>query len=371
MQKKLRIAQLILPWIALPPKRYGGTERIVHFLTEKLVERGHDVTLFSTGDSKTSAKLEFIFKKALGLQPNVIRTLGSSFYPLMHIANCFEMQNKFDIIHSHAQFLGLPFAPIAKTPSLHTFHISFDSANTELKDLLTRYRHLNFSSLSDAQRTPELNFVKTVYNGIDIEIFKPLRGARRNYMFWTGRFTEKKGAREAIQVARILKIPLILAGKITDEGFYNAYAKNEIDGGPIKFVGELTENEMVGYYQNAKLLLAPVKWNEPFGLMLVEAMACGTPVVAFSNGAIPEVVKDNITGFIVEQNAGQGNFTIRIEGVDGLCEAVKRIYAMSDGEYQLMANNCREQVKNNFTLDKMADSYEKLYYQIIEKTRNE
>ena len=146
MQKKLRIAELILPWIALPPKRYGGTERIVHFLTEELVKRGHDVTLFSTGDSETSAKLEFIFKKALGLQSNVIKTLGSSFYPLMHVANCFEMQDKFDIIHSHAQFLGLPFAAIVKTPSIHTFHISFDSANEELKDLLARYKYLNFST---------------------------------------------------------------------------------------------------------------------------------------------------------------------------------------------------------------------------------
>lgn len=367
MQKKLRIAELILPWIALPPKRYGGTERIAHFLTEELVKRGHEVTLFSTGDSKTSAKLEFIFKKALGLQPDVIKTLGSSFYPLMHVANCFEMQDKFDIIHSHAQFLGLPFAPIARTPSLHTFHISFDSANEELKTLLARYKYLNFSSLSNAQRIPELNFVKTVYNGIDMENFKPLEGAKRDYMFWTGRLTDKKGAGEAIQAAKTLEIPLILAGKVTDEGFYKEFAEKEIDGKLIRFVGELTENEMIGYYQNAKLLLAPIKWNEPFGLMLVEAMACGTPVIAFSNGAIPEVIKDNITGFIVEQNAGQGNFTIKIEGVDGLCEAVKRIYAMSDGEYQLMANNCREHVKNNFTIDKMVENYEELYYQIIAK----
>lgn len=357
MPKKLRIAQLILPWIPLPPQKYGGTERIVSFLTEGLVKRGHDVTLFSTGDSKTSAKLEFVFKKALGLQPNVFKTLGSSFYPLMHVANCFEMWEKFDIIHSHAQFLGLPFAPIVKTPSLHTFHISFDTANAELKDLLARYKHLNFTSLSNAQRVPDLNFVKTVYNGVDTQKFKPLTGAKRDYLFWTGRLTDKKGAGEAIQVAKNLKIPLILAGKITDEEFYKAHIEKEIDGKLIRYVGELTEEEMIGYYQNAKLLLAPVKWNEPFGLMLTEAMACGTPVVAFANGAIPEVIKDNATGFVVPQTAG----------ANGLTEAAKKIYALPDAEYQSMADNCRQHVENNFTLDKMVDGYESLYHQLIAK----
>lgn len=344
----------------------------MNFLTEGLVKRGHDVTLFSTGDSKTSAKLEFIFKKALGLQTNVLKTLGSSFYPLMHVANCFEMADKFDIIHSHAQFLGLPFAPIVKTPSLHTFHISFASANDELKDLLIRYKRVNFTSLSNAQRVPELNFVKTVYNGIDIEKFKPLENARRDYIFWTGRLTEKKGAKDAIQAAKTLKIPLILAGKVTDEEFYKTYIEKELDGKLINFVGELTEDQMIGYYQNAKLLLAPVKWNEPFGLMLTESMACGTPVVAFSNGAIPEIIKDNLTGFIVSQNTPrQGSFVIKKAGVDGLCEAVNRIYSMSHEEYQLIADNCREHVKNNFTIDKMVDNYESLYYEIIARTKNE
>lgn len=358
--QKLRIAELILPWISLPPEKYGGTERIVSFLTEGLVKRGHDVTLFSVGTSKTSAKLDYILDKPLGLQKNVFETMGSSFYPLMHVANCFEKRKDFDIIHSHAQFLGLPFAAVGRdTPSVHTFHISFDTANDELKVLLSRYGNLNFTSLSNAQRIPGLNFIKTVYNGVDAQKFKPLENAKRDYIFWTGRITDKKGTYEAIQVAKRLQIPLVMAGKITDEEYYKAKIETDIDGKLVRFVGELDENGMVGYYQNAKLLLVPIKWNEPFGLIFTEAMACGTPVVSYINGSVPEILADGVTGYNVNQE----------KGIDGLCEAVRKLYSLDSQNYKLISENCRKTVEERFTLDKMIESYEQLYLEIISKTK--
>lgn len=356
MKSKLKIAQLVLPWMSLPPKGYAGTERIVYSITEGLVKKGHDVTLFSTADSSTSAKLVSIFDQALGLQTQVMNTLKTSFYPLMHVAHCFEQQNQFDIIHSHAQFLALPFAAISKTPSLHTFHRTFDSLLKDENDIVKKYSWLNFISLSHSQRIENINYVANIYNGIDIIKYKPNQNPKRNYLLWVGRFIDKKGPIEAIQTAKILKIPLILAGKITDEIFFNENIKSEIHENLISYVEEPSDEKIIDLYQNAYLTLAPIKWNEPFGLVPVESMACGTPVVAYANGALRETVLDGQTGFLIPES----------EGVNGLVQKANIILHMSSNEYNQFSNNCRQHIEKNFTAERMVDEYEKLYEKIIE-----
>lgn len=355
-KKKLRIAQLVLPWISLPPRGYAGTERVVYNLTEGLVKKGHQVTLFSVGESKTSARLEYVFEKPLGLQTDVMKTLKSSFYPWIHVANCFEKQDQFDIIHSHAQFLGLPFAAVAKTPSIHTFHRIFQFVNQDELDLVKRYgSRLNFTSISNSQRIAGINFVATVYNGIDINKFAPTKNPERDYIFWAGRVIDKKGPMEAIQVAKQLNTPLIMAGNITESDYFEQNIKKEIDGKLIQFIGEISEEEMIKLFQNAKLTLFPIKWNEPFGLIPVESMACGTPVIAYANGGVKETIIDEKTGYLVEEKVG----------IEELITKTETILDMADEQYKKMCQNCREHVVNNFSLQKMVDDYEKIYYSLI------
>ena len=356
VKRRLKIAQLILPWIKLPPPGYAGTERVVYNLTEELVRHGHQVTLFSVGESKTSAKLAFVFKKAFGLQPQVMQTIKSSFKPWIHVANCFEQQDQFDIIHSHAQFLALPFAAIAKTPSVHTFHRSYQFTSQDETDLVLRYaKKLNFISISNSQRTLDLNFVATVYNGVDTNKFKPAKNPKRNYLFWAGRVIEKKGPREAIKIAKALNYPLIIAGKITELAYFEKYIKKEINTRLIKFVGEIHEEEMIKYFQQAKLTLVPIKWNEPFGLIPVESMACGTPVVAYANGGVRETIINKRTGFLINEK----------EGLSKLIEKTKNILNMTQTQYNTFCKQAREHVVNNFSVGKMANDYERTYYKIL------
>lgn len=355
MNKKLRIAQLVLPWIPIPPPKYGGTERVVHELTEGLVRRGHEVTLFSVGESKTKAKLSYVFEHALGLQKDVGQTLKSSFYPLLHVGECFARSEEFDIIHSHAQFLGLPFGAISKTPSVHTFHRIFSFADKDEEALVRHFSYLNFISISEAQRIPDVNFIATVYNGLDIESYVPIQQPTRDYILWAGRFIEKKGPREAIKVAKKLGLKLILAGTITEDDYFNKYIKQEIDGVQIEMRGELSQQEMVKLYQNARLTLVPVKWNEPFGLVPVESMACRTPVVGYSNGGLVETIRDGITGYLVEED----------KGVDALAEKVQHIMNMKKEEYDRMAQAARAHVIANFSTEKMVDGYEAVYQMIL------
>lgn len=354
--KKLRIAQLILPWLPLPPPGYAGTERVVYNLTEGLVKKGHQVTLFSVGESKTSAKLEFVFEKAFGLQPDVMLTIKSSFYPLIHVANCFEKQDQFDIIHSHAQFLALPFAAVCKTPSLHTFHRVFQFSAQDEKELVKKYGpRLKFTSVSNAQRIPGINFIATVYNGVDIHLFKPGKNDKKDFIFWAGRLIDKKGPLEAIKVAKKLNVLLIMAGKITEPDYFETVIKPEINTKLIKLVGELSEKEVIKLFQQAKMTIVPVKWNEPFGLIPVESMACGTPVVAYANGGLRETVLNKITGFLVNEK----------RGIDELAEKTNYILRLDKKNYQKMCIAARNHVINNFSVEKMVINYEKIYYQLI------
>jgi len=413
--KKLKIAQLVLPWIALPPKGYGGTERIVSWLTEGLVRRGHEVTLFASGDSQTSAKLSSIVPKALTLQTDVHSTISANLYPLCHVANCFQRAKEFDIIHSHAQYLALPFSAICQTPTVHTFHRKFKGLEDE-EFMVKFFKNENFISISDNQREFGLNFVATVYNGIPVEDFE-FKGAVGDYLFWAGRAIDKKGPLEAIKVAKATGIPLKMAGIATESDFYYQKIKPQIDGQLISWVGEQDHLGMVNLYQNALATLFPVKWREPFGLIPIESMACGTPVVVYANGAVAEVVRDGATGFVVDAEVALGsivksaevahenslvrgpltssliansenfvgsprssgqkfvssprlseNWQVKKRGVEGLVEGVKEIKKLRNGEMKKLRKRCRRYVEKNFSVEKMVEGYEKAYEKVLDSS---
>jgi glycosyltransferase involved in cell wall biosynthesis len=356
--KSLRIAQLVLPWIPLPPPGYAGTERVVYHLTEGLVKRGHEVTLFSVGESKTSAKLEAILPKALGLQQDVKAAQAGSFYPLMHVAHCFEMADQFDIIHSHAQFLGLPFAASVKTPSLHTFHRIFEFTSQDETDLVTRYGKLNFASISNAQRIEGINYLATVYNGVDTSVYKPTdRVPTRDYLFWAGRMIDKKGPLEAIQVAQKVGMNLVMAGEVTEPAYFEQKIKPHIDGVKIQLAQHENREHLIDLYQHAKATIVPTKWTEPFGLVPVESMACGTPAVSFDRGGVAETIADG-TGFLVKEE----------EGVDGLARRVKQIMDLSPDQYADMTTKARNHVEEHFSVDAMVSGYEAVYDKILGAT---
>jgi glycosyltransferase involved in cell wall biosynthesis len=353
--KQLRIAQLVLPWIPLPPPGYAGTERVVSYLTEGLVKRGHHVTLFASGDSTTSAKLEAVIPKAMGLQENVKSTLGESFYPLSHVAHCFEMADQFDIIHSHAQFLGLPFGAVCQTPSLHTFHRAFEFTKPDEKELVLHYGpKLNFTSISESQRIKGVHYVATVYNGVDTEVYVPAKASTRDYLFWAGRVIDKKGPLDAIRVAQHLKMNLVMAGEVTEVEYFEKKIRPHIDGVKIQLAQHENQEHIVALYQNAKVTVVPTKWNEPFGLVPVESMSCGTPVVSYKRGGVAETIAEG-TGFLVEE----------AEGVEGLVRRVKQILDMSPDQYGNMCEKARQHVLDHFSVEKMVESYEKVYGKVL------
>ncbi|HUD19563.1 MAG TPA: glycosyltransferase family 4 protein [Patescibacteria group bacterium] len=396
--RSLRIAQLVLPWIPLPPPGYAGTERVVYHLTEELVKRGHQVTLFASGDSKTSAKLEAIIPKAMGLQENVKSTLGGSFYPMLHVAHCFEMGDQFDIIHSHSQFLGLPFGAVCKTPSIHTFHRIFEFTNPDEKELVFHFGNkLNFTSISNAQRVDGVHYVATVYNGVDTDTYRPLsfggtnehfdassvpsrnssdpsmsapslgnekpqnvtgspsgNSPTRDYLFWAGRVIDKKGPEEAIKVAHHLKMNLVMAGEVTEVDYFEKKIRPHIDGVHVQLAQHENREHIIALYQNAKVTIVPTKWTEPFGLVPVESMACGTPVVSYDRGGVAETIAEG-TGYLVKEE----------EGVEGLIRRVKQIIDLSPDQYGAMCEKSRAHVLDHFSIGKMTDGYEAVYAQIL------
>jgi len=356
MIKKLKIAQLAPPYISVPPKKYGGTELIVYYLCQELTKRGHNVTLFASGDSKTSATLEWVFKKELYSQKI---NWQDPFYPLLHATLIFKKNYNFDIIHNHFHYFGLCFCAGAKTPFLTTYHGDFLTAekNPAKYEILNQFKNTNFISISNAQRKTtsiKLNFIKTIYNGIDIKKFEfsPKKG---KYLAYLGRITPKKGILEAIEIAKKTNLPLKIAAKIdknlpADIEFFEKKVKPLLKDKKIKYIGEITQNQKSSFLKNAIALLNPIQWEEPFGLVMVESMACGTPVIAFNRGSVPEVVKDKKTGFVV----------------NNINEAVKAVKKID----QIKREDCRKWVEEKFTVERMVDEYEKVYYEVLKKSKS-
>ncbi|MBI4067190.1 glycosyltransferase family 4 protein [Candidatus Gottesmanbacteria bacterium] len=345
----MKIAQLSSPWIALPPIKYGGTERVVYSLSEELVKRGHDVTVFATGDSRTSAKLSYYYKSALLQDPQY---KNDPLIWLHSIYDCFKKAGEFDIIHNHMQHVPMFFTDFIKTPVIHTLHGDYypGEVSESKREVLARFKHQNFVSISNAQRVgmPELNYIQTVYNGINPEEFIFGEG-KGGYMAWMGRITPKKGLETAIRIATVLNKPLKISAYIdsSEIDYFAKVIEPQITGKNIEFMGELWGPDKTEFLKNASVLLFPINWQEPFGLVMVEAMACGTPVVAYNKGSVSEIVIDGVNGFIVPDMVG-------------IVNAIEKIG-------QLDRVKVRESMINKFTLQKMVDGYEEVYRKVLER----
>lgn len=346
----MRIAQIAPIWASCPPKKYGGIEYIVSLLTEELVSRGHSVTLFATGNSVTKAELRSVYDRP------PLELMGNPIPGLLHAQFAFQGAEfatpRFDIIHNHIGLLGTVLSTFTKTPNLHTLHGIFPS---EMKRLYLMNKEKFYNSISNNQRLgcPELNYIGTVYNAIEVEKFE-FEEEKDDYFVFVSRFNPEKGVHIAIEVARKAGVKLKISGKIesSDKPYYESKIRPFVDGKQIIEIPEMTFKEKVDLLKKAKAFIFPLQWSEPFGLVMPEAMVCGTPVVAFGYGSVPEVVKDRETGWIVDT-------------VDEMVEVVKTIDSMPQEERSRLAKACRRHVEENFSVARMTSSYEALYKKIV------
>ncbi|NCO98115.1 hypothetical protein CO165_03705 [Candidatus Roizmanbacteria bacterium CG_4_9_14_3_um_filter_33_18] len=373
----MRIAILASNFIRLPPEPKfvpfgfsGAPEKIMHTITEKLVEKGHDVYLFASGDSLTSAHLVSTTKTSTSLDPSIGIGPHIEFERLL-ISKCYQMakENKFDIIHSIFDTRSAFYAPLVDIPTVSTLHSPMDKVKNQILSEIKK--NLYLISISNSQRKlyPDLNYCATIYHGLDLKSDEfELGEGIGNYMIFVGRLVEDKGIETIISLSKKLQKQVYLLGtNVKNSNFWNNIIKPNIDDNFIHHFGYLDKGKLKIHYQNAKLFLFPIKWEEPFGLVMIESMACGTPVIAYARGSVPEIIKDGITGFIVNSSDSdiRGDFIIKKTGLNGLEEAIKKIYSMSEDEYKLMRRNCRIHVEKNFNVKRMVDDYEKLYQQII------
>jgi len=335
----MRIAQLAPLFEAVPPKTYGGTERVVSYITEELVAAGHDVTLFASGDSVTSAKLEPACRRAIRLDPTVRDPLASHHLMIETVAS---RADEFDVIHCHLDYWPFPTLTRQNTPFVTTLHGRLDLP--ELQPVFDRFREVPLVSISDSQRRPlpQANFVRTIPHGLPENLLRPT-GARPDYLAFLGRICPEKRPDLAIKIARAAGIRLKIAAKVdrVDEDYFQAVIRPLLDDGQVEFIGEITEDQKPAFLSGAHALLLPIDWPEPFGLVMIEAMACGTPVIAFNRGSVPEILTDGLTGFIVEDVAGA------IAAVDKLAHISRAAV--------------RETFETNFTARRMAADYLSVY----------
>ncbi len=340
----MKIAQLAPIAERVPPKKYGGTERVVHALTEELVKRGHEVTLFATGDSETTAKLESVYPRALR-EAKFKDIYGTNDLTMLHIGQAFELQDEFDIIHDHMVPMTLPTANLATTPVVATMHGPFTSENRRLFEML---RGPNIVTVSQAQLypLPNINHAGTVLHGLPMQHY-PFSAEHDGYLLYVGRISIEKGVHYALDVAQVLDKRLILAAKVepTDRAYFKEYIEPRLSD-RIEWIGEVDEAQRNKLMSRAQAFLHPVVFREPFGLTLIEAMACGCPVIAFNRGAIPEIIKTGVTGFVVED-------------VEGMIDALHNIERIDRAA-------CRDHALTNFSVEKMTDGYEAIYKKLTE-----
>ncbi len=342
----MKIAQIAPIIERVPPKKYGGTERVVYALTEELAAKGHDVTLFATQDSITSAKLVSACEKGA-------RELCKGNYyerslqTLAHIGVAYSMQKEFDIIHDHCGISSLPLAINSTTPVIMTVHGAFNRNVSPVYIRLRNNVNPYFVSISNSQRKslPILNYIGTVYNGLDMKEY-PFSATGEGYLLFVGRITEEKGVGEAIKVALKLKLPLIIAAKLEkkDHYYYKKHVKPYLSNS-IRWIGEVTETQRNKLMSRALCFLHPITWMEPFGLTLIEAMACGCPVIALNQGSTPEIVINGITGYAAND-------------IYEMVRAVKKVNLIN-------RKYCRQYALNNFSSQQMTSNYEILYKRIL------
>lgn len=337
--KPLRIAQVAPLIESVPPKLYGGTERVVSWLTEELVHQGHHVTLFASGDSSTSAELAPGCPRAIRLDPQ--RPEPMSLHVVM-MERVFKRAAEFDVVHFHADSLHFPLARRHAVPSITTLHGRLDLCGLDV--LFAEFNELPLVSISEAQRSPVpwANWVATIHHGLPAELHRP-RYEPGRYLAFLGRISAEKRVDRAIEIARRTQIPLKIAAKVdpSDHEYFKHRIEPMMAGPLVEFIGEINDREKTAFLGEALALLFPIDWPEPFGLSMIEALACGTPVIAFRRGSVPEVIDDGITGYIVAN-------------VDEAVAAVSRVH-------ELDRRHCREIFEQRFTSTRMARDYCNVY----------
>jgi glycosyltransferase involved in cell wall biosynthesis len=342
----MRIAQVSPLFESVPPKLYGGTERVVAYLTEALVQLGHDVTLFASGDSATSAELVPAWPSALRLQAPLA---DASVPDVLLMARVLERAHEFDVIHFHQGYAHFPLMECLDVPNLTTMHGRLDLP--ELKPLFRRFEQVALNSISDAQRAPlpDARWAATVHHGLPLSLHSA-NLEPDGYFAFLGRISPEKRVDRAIEIATRLRVPLKIAAKVdrADQPYYEREIAPRLDNPYVEFIGEICEGDKTAFLGGARALLFPVDWPEPFGLVMIEAMACGTPVVAFRCGSIPEVIDDGVTGFIADD-------------MEGAVAAAARVGEISRRE-------CRAVFERRFSAERMARDYVEVYAALMQRT---
>jgi glycosyltransferase involved in cell wall biosynthesis len=310
----MRIAQVAPLVESVPPAGYGGTERVVSYLTEELVKQGHDVTLFASGDSRTSAKLVACAPRSLRLDETIVDTVAHQVVQLEAVAAAAD---RFDIIHWHVDYFHFPMSRRLSVPNVTTLHGRLDIA--DLEPVYDEFREMPVVSISDDQRIPlpQANWAATVYHGMPLDELLP-HPASEGYLAFLGRVSPEKRVDRAIEVARRAGIPLRIAAKVddADREYFEKEIEPLLEQDHVDFIGEIGPEEKNEFLGNARALLFPIDWNEPFGLAMIEAMACATPVIAYRSGSVPEVVDEGVTGFVVDDIEGATAAVGRLDEID-------------------------------------------------------
>jgi glycosyltransferase involved in cell wall biosynthesis len=341
----MRIAQVAPLIESVPPKHYGGTERIVSYLTEELVHAGHDVTLFASGDSITRARLIAGCRGSLRLNKDSVDHLA---HHLVMLDQVLEHARDFDVVHFHIDYLHFPVSRYLPVPHITTLHGRLDIP--DLIPVYDRFRDIPVISISNAQRKPLpwANWAGTIYHGLprDLFRFQPNPGT---YLAFLGRISPEKRADRAIEIAKRAGMPLKIAAKVdrVDKRYFKRVVEPLLDASHVEWVGEINDRDKDDFLGNAYALLFPIDWPEPFGLVMIEAIACGTPVIAYNGGAVPEVIKDGQTGFIAKS-------------LEGAAEAVHRVSEISRA-------HCRKMFDKHFTVTRMARDYVRIYRRMIDQ----
>jgi glycosyltransferase involved in cell wall biosynthesis len=339
----VKVAVLAPPWFAVPPSGYGGIEWIVWLLADGLVDHGHDVTLFASGDSHTKAKLASVFDRAPSEQ------IGRSLPDLRHILACYERAEEFDVINDHTGPLGAVLGELLSTPVVHTVHGPLDGEPGDVYESIGRVAPsvgLISISLNQRRPKPDLNWIANVPNALDLEHY-PCKPHRGDYLLFLGRFNHEKGAHRAVAVAMELGLPLKLAGKMREpreKEYFAEFVEPHLGNG-IEYLGEVNHGTKVELLQNARCTLFPIEWEEPFGLVMIESMACGTPVIATRQGAVPEVIGDGTGGVIVDH---WHDIPAALEQADAI-----------------EPTECRRFAEEQFAPDRMVADYERAYQEAI------
>jgi glycosyltransferase involved in cell wall biosynthesis len=342
----MKIAQVAPLYESVPPRLYGGTERVVSYLTEELVLQGHDVTLFASGDSTTSARLAPLCPRALRLNRKCVDPLA---HHILLLERVFRDAGQFDIIHFHCDYLHFPLSRRRQAPHLTTLHGRLDIP--DLRPLFREFSDMPVVSISDAQRRPLpwLNWQRTIHHGLPRDLYNPhLRPG--SYLAFLGRISPEKGVDRAIEISQHSGIPLRIAAKVdrVDEQYFQHVIRPLLKHPLIEFIGEIGESQKEEFLGNAMALLVPVNWPEPFGLVMIEAMACGTPVIAFRRGSVPEVIDEGESGFVVED-------------VAEAMEAVEKVRLLDRWK-------CRQAFERRFTTCRMARDYVAVFERLAAAT---